>query len=190
MIEKQIRIGDKTYKVKIAKTDEEQSTGLQNIKDLPNNEGMLFCFEKPDDISMWMEDTLIPLDIIFINEDDDVIKVQQGVPESKEMISSPDTFYVLEVNAGSGIKIGDELEYDEDEDDSPMYVIGPKGEIQAELEGGERIFSRNHTKQLAKMAKRAYKSKEDKDYKSLGKKMFKYIDTHNKQDKEYVEIKS
>lgn len=40
------------------------------------------------------------------------------------------------------------------------------------------------------MAKRAYKSKEDKDYKSLGKKMFKYIDTHNKQDKEYVEIKS
>ena len=40
------------------------------------------------------------------------------------------------------------------------------------------------------MAKRAYKSKEDKDYKSLGKKMFKYIDIHNTQDKEYVEIKS
>lgn len=190
MTEKQIEIGNKTYKVKIAKTDEEQSTGLQNIKSLPDNEGMLFCFEKPDDVSMWMEDTLIPLDIIFINEDCDVIKIQQGVPESKEMISSPNTFYVLEVNAGSGIKIGDELDYDEDEDDSPMYVIGPNGERQAKLIGGERIFSRIQTKRLAKMAKKAYKSKEDKDYKSLGKKIFKYIDTHNTQDKEYVEIKS
>lgn len=190
MTEKQIEIGNKTYKVKIAKTDEEQSTGLQNIKSLPDNEGMLFCFEKPDDVSMWMEDTLIPLDIIFINEDCDVIKIQQGVPENKEMISSPNTFYVLEVNAGSGIKIGDELDYDEDEDDSPMYVIGPNGERQAKLIGGERIFSRIQTKRLAKMAKKAYKSKEDKDYKSLGKKIFKYIDTHNTQDKEYVEIKS
>ena len=156
---------------------------------------MLFCFEKPDDISMWMEDTLIPLDIIFINEDDDVIKVQQGVPESKEMISSPDTFYVLEINAGSGIKIGDELEYDEDEDDSPMYVIGPKGEIQAELEGGERIFSRISSKVIAKKAKKAYNNRKNKEEynslcKSLGKYVFKEISKHEKNNPEYVEIKS
>lgn len=190
MKECKIEIGNKTYNVKVAQTDQEQSDGLQNVASLPNNEGMLFVFEEEDQVSMWMEDTQIPLDIIFIDEDYNVLKVQQGVPLSKELITSDNTKYVLEVNAGSGIKIGDELEYDEDQDDSPMYVIGPKGEIQAELEGGERICSRNHTKQLAKMAKRAYKSKEDKDYKSLGKKMFKYIDTHNKQDKEYVEIKS
>lgn len=186
----EIEIGDKKYNVQIAKTEDEMAQGLQGIKDLPENEGMLFCFEKPEEQSFWMEDTLIPLDIIFINEDDEVIKVQQGAPMSKEAITCQDVLYVLEVNAGSGIKIGDELDYeDESDEDSKMYVIGPKGQIQMELDGGERIFSRPNTKQLVKMAKKAYKSKDDKDYKSLGKKVFKYIDTHNTQKEEYVEIK-
>ena len=96
---------------------------------------------------MWMEDTQIPLDIVFIDEDYNVLKVQQGVPLSKELITSDNTKYVLEVNAGSGIKIGDELDYDEEEedDDNPMFVIGPKGNIQIQLSGGERVFSRENS---------------------------------------------
>ena len=188
-----IEIGNKTYNVKISITDEEQSDGLKNVEKMSDNEGMLFIFEKEDQVSMWMEDTKIPLDVIFIDEDYNVVKVQQGVPMSKELITSDNTKYVLEVNAGSGIKIGDELDYDDDDDDddddSPMLVIGPKGKVQIELSGGERILSRKNTKQLAKMAKRAYKSKEDKDYKALGKKIFKYIDTHNNQKEDFVEIK-
>ena len=188
----EIEIGDKKYNVQIAKTEDEMAKGLQGVKELPDNEGMLFCFEKPEEQSFWMEDTLIPLDIIFINEDNEVIKVQQGAPMSKEAITCKDVLYVLEVNAGSGIKIGDELDYDEDDnsEDSKMYVIGPKGKIQMELEGNERIFSRNNTKQLVKMSKKAYKSKDERDYKALGKKLFKYINTHNTQDPDYVEIKS
>lgn len=188
----EIEIGDKKYNVQIAKTEDEMAKGLQGVKELPDNEGMLFCFEKPEEQSFWMEDTLIPLDIIFINEDNEVIKVQQGVPMSKEAITCKDVLYVLEVNAGSGIKIGDELDYDEEDnsEDSKMYVIGPKGKIQMELEGNERIFSRNNTKQLVKMSKKAYKSKNERDYKALGKKLFKYINTHNTQDPDYVEIKS
>jgi len=94
------------------------------------------------------------------------------------------------VNAGSGIKIGDELDYDEeDEEEVPMLVIGNKGKIQVELTGCERIFSRPNSKTIAKMAKKAYKSKEDKDYRALGKKIFKYIDTHNNQKEDFVEIK-
>lgn len=186
----EIEIGDKQYNVRIAITDKEQSDGLKNIDKLFDNEGMLFVFDKEDQVSMWMEDTVIPLDVIFIDEDYNVVKVQQGVPKSKELITSDNTKYVLEVNAGSGIKIGDELDYDEeDEEEVPMLVIGPKGKVQIELSGGERILSRKNTKQLAKMAKRAYKSKEDKDYKALGKKIFKYIDTHNNQKEDFVEIK-
>ena len=186
----EIEIGDKQYNVRIAITDKEQSDGLKNIDKLFDNEGMLFVFDKEDQVSMWMEDTVIPLDVIFIDEDYNVVKVQQGVPKSKELITSDNTKYVLEVNAGSGIKIGDELDYDEeDEEEVPMLVIGPKGKVQMTIEGGERILSRKNTKQLAKMAKRAYKSKEDKDYKALGKKIFKYIDTHNNQKEDFVEIK-
>ena len=186
----EIEFGDKQYNVRIAITDEEQSDGLKNIEKLFDNEGMLFVFDKEDQVSMWMEDTVIPLDVIFIDEDYNVVKVQQGVPKSKELITSDNTKYVLEVNAGSGIKIGDELDYDEeDEEEVPMLVIGNKGKIQVELTGGERIFSRPNSKTIAKMAKKAYKSKEDKDYRALGKKIFKYIDTHNNQKEDFVEIK-
>ena len=185
-----IEIGDKEYSVRIAVTDQEQSDGLKNIDKLFDNEGMLFVFDKEDQVSMWMEDTTIPLDVIFIDEDYNVVKVQQGVPKSKELITSDNTKYVLEVNAGSGIKIGDELDYDEeDEEEVPMLVIGNKGKIQVELTGGERIFSRPNSKTIAKMAKKAYKTKEDKDYKALGKKIFKYIDVHNNQKEDFVEIK-
>ena len=185
-----IEIGDKEYNVRIAVTDKEQSDGLKNIDKLFDNEGMLFVFDKEDQVSMWMEDTTIPLDVIFIDEDYNVVKVQQGVPKSKELITSDNTKYVLEVNAGSGIKIGDELDYDEeDEEEVPMLVIGNKGKIQVELTGGERIFSRPNSKTIAKMSKKAYKSKLDKDYKALGKKIFKYIDTHNNQKEDFVEIK-
>ena len=185
-----IEIGDKEYSVRIAVTDQEQSDGLKNIDKLFDNEGMLFIFDKEDQVSMWMEDTTIPLDVIFIDEDYNVVKVQQGVPKSKELITSDNTKYVLEVNAGSGIKIGDELDYDEDdEEEVPMLVIGNKGKIQVELTGGERIFSRPNSKTIAKMAKKAYKTKEDKDYRALGKKIFKYIDTHNNQKEDFVEIK-
>ena len=185
-----IEIGDKEYSVRIAVTDQEQSDGLKNIDKLFDNEGMLFVFDKEDQVSMWMEDTTIPLDVIFIDEDYNVVKVQQGVPKSKELITSDNTKYVLEVNAGSGIKIGDELDYDEeDEEEVPMLVIGNKGKIQVELTGNERIFSRPNSKTIAKMAKKAYKTKEDKDYKALGKKIFKYIDIHNNQKEDFVEIK-
>ena len=190
MQECKIEIGNKTYNVKVAQTDQEQSDGLQNVASLPNNEGMLFVFEEEDQVSMWMEDTQIPLDIVFIDEDYNVLKVQQGVPLSKELITSDNTKYVLEVNTGSGIKIGDELDYDNDEDENdPMMVIGPKGKIQTELKGGERIFSRPNSKTIVKMAKKSYKSKLDKDYKALGKKVFKYIDVHNHQKEDFVEIK-
>ena len=185
-----IEIGDKEYNVRIAVTDKEQSDGLKNIDKLFDNEGMLFVFDKEDQVSMWMEDTTMPLDVIFIDEDYNVVKVQQGVPKSKELITSDNTKYVLEVNAGSGIKIGDELDYDEeDEEEVPMLVIGNKGKIQVELTGGERIFSRPNSKTIAKMAKKAYKTKEDKDYRALGKKIFKYIDVHNNQKEDFVEIK-
>ena len=69
-----IKIGNKEYSVKEARTEEQKKKGLQNVESLPSNEGMLFYMDKPQKCSFWMKDTLIPLDIIFIDEDEEVSK--------------------------------------------------------------------------------------------------------------------
>ena len=74
-----IEIGGKEYLVEVAITQKEKEIGLQGRTKLGDSEGMLFDFSNEvGSISMWMKDTLIPLDIIFINEDNEVIKVAQG----------------------------------------------------------------------------------------------------------------
>ena len=184
-----ISVEDKEYTVEIAKTEEERAKGLQNRKSLGDSEGMLFVFDKPQTVGFWMDKTEIPLDIIFIDEDEEVISVYKGKPFSKEIAEEDNVKYVLEVNQGSGIKEDDELEFEEDSEDSEkitMKVIAPDGSTQMELEGGERIFSRKNTRTLIKMAKRADETKSDTDYKRLGNKMFKYIKQQNNRKPDYV----
>lgn len=187
-----IEIGDRTYKVREAKTEEEKEKGLQGVTELPEDEGMLFYFDPPEDISMWMKGTLIPLDIIFINEDKEVVYVGEGTPHSESLITVPDTAYVLEVNQNSGVEEGDELDLeDEDDEETPvMKVLAQDGSTQMELWGGERIVSRRETKILIKKARKADQSKEDSDYKSLGKYIFKVIKGQDTRPAEYVENKS
>ena len=188
-----ITIGNKSYQVSLAETEEEQMKGLQGVHTLPEDEGVLFVFEEPGEVGFWMKDTLIPLDIIYINDDDEVIAVEQGVPGDETILEHPDVKYVLEVNKDSGIKIGDELDIEDEENSKSeiigMYVIGPKGEIQMEVDGKERIFSIEHTKTIIKLSKKAYKSKLDSDYIKLGKKIFKYIEKQDNQADDFVEIK-
>ena len=187
-----IEIGDRTYKVREAKTEEEKEKGLQGVTELPEDEGMLFYFDPPEDISMWMKGTLIPLDIIFINDDEEVTHVEQGVPNTETPITVPNTAYVLEVNQNSGVEEGDELDLeDEDDEETPvMKVLAQDGSTQMELWGGERIVSRRETKILIKKARKADQSKEDSDYKSLGKYIFKVIKGQDTRPAEYVENKS
>ena len=188
-----IYINDKEYKVKLAITDEEKEQGLQGVKELPEDEGMLFINEEPETAEFWMVDTHIPLDIIFIDEYGDVISVKEGEPESDKIISENNVKYILELNANSGINADDEVDLEEiedydisDDDISKMIVLDDEGEVQMELEGNERIFSRKNTKVLARLSKKAFKSKKDSDYKALGKKVFKFIEIQDDRDSEYV----
>lgn len=184
-----IKINNKTYKVKEAITSEEKEKGLQGIKELPSDEGMLFYFDYPQEVSFWMQKTHIPLDIIFINEDQEVSAVYKGIPESENLITAKDVNYVLEVNQNSGIKVGDILEFEEDEG-PVMKVLAPDGSTQYSLWGGERIISRRETKILIKKAKKADLSHDDKDYKSLGKYIFKVLKGQDNRDPEYVTLKN
>lgn len=180
-----IKLGDKEYNVKEAKSIEERRDGLQNVKELPQDEGMIFYFVTPQNVEMWMRDTLIPLDIIFINEDQEVIAVEQGKPNDDTLLDHNNTMYVVEVNSNSGVKVGDELEF-MDEDTPVMKVLAPDGSTQMELYGGERIVSRRETKIILRKAKKANDSKNDKDYKSLGKYIFKVFKKQDNREPEYV----
>ena len=188
-----IIIGDKHYKVIEAKSEDERQNGLRSYSNLSENEGMLFYMDDNRQQQIFtMTGMQIPLDIIFINQDQEVIDVKTNCqPGEEQVISStkniePDDYiaYVLEVNPKSEIKVGDFLDFDEK---SPvMKVLFPDGSEQMALYGGERIFSRKNTKILIKKAKKADESQSDTDYKALGKYMFKCIKIQDERDPEYV----
>lgn len=185
-----VEVNGKEYKVKVAITDDEMAKGLQGVTELPEDEGMLFIYEEPQTTGFWMKDVEIPLDIIFIDEDEEVLSVFHGRPNDETIAEEDNVKYVLEVNANSGIEEGDEVDIEDDEEDSDetkMLVIGPDGGIQAELKSGERIFSRKNTRTLVSMAKRAYTNQTDSSYKALGKKIFKFLDKQDSNKAEYVE---
>lgn len=186
-----ISIGGKQYKVKLAVSEEEHEIGLQGVSELADDEGMLFEFEEPEEVSFWMEDTQIPLDVIFIDEDMEVIAVHEGIPMSKEFMTEDDTLYVLELNKDSGVVKGDELEFENSKKvKKDMEVLDSNGESQMSLDGGERIFSRPNTKTLIKFAKKADTTEKDKDYKAVGARVFKFLKTQDENDSEYVELDS
>lgn len=186
---KNIEIGNKKYKVRLAETEKEKEKGLMGVKNLPKDEGMLFIYDKPQTVGFWMKNTEIPLDIIFIDEDYEVISVYKAQPNDETVVEEDAVQFVLEVNQNSGIQKGDELEFDDEDGKSPMLVIGSDGKPQMQIVGGERIFSRRSTKVLIKKAKKADKSKEDKDYKALGKYAFKELDRQDSREPEYVQKK-
>ena len=183
-----IEIGDKEYNVEVARTEEEKIKGLQEKESLGENEGMLFIYDEPQDLSYWMKNTLISLDIIFIDDDMEVVSVKQGQPMSEEPITEDDVQYVLEVNSNSGIEEGDQLVI-EDSDDSEysMHVLFPDGSTQMNLKGGERIVSRRETKILIKKAKKAEASKTDGAYRALGRYIFKVLKRQDSREPEYVD---
>lgn len=184
-----LEINDKKYNVIVLRTEVEKEKGLQDVVEMDESEGALFVYDRPQHVAFWMKDTTIPLDIIFINNDNEVISVKKGIPLSEEYIEEDNVVYVLELNQNSNIKPGDEIEF-EDFDDSDvnteMYVIGSNGKPQYTLVGGERIISRKETKVLIKKAKEAYKSKDNKDYKDLGRYIFNVFEKQDNRSPEYV----
>ena len=101
------------FTVELARTTEQMALGLMYRTRLAADAGMLFDFDPPRRVSMWMKNTLIPLDMLFIRADGKIAHMaQRTVPQSLETISSPEPVKsVLELNAGTAarlkLKIGD-----------------------------------------------------------------------------------
>ena len=105
------------FDVELAQTVAQQTQGLMYRKSLPADAGMLFDFHQAKPIAMWMKNTLLPLDMIFITAEGRVAGVaERTIPQSQDIIPSPGAVLaVLEVNGGTasrlGLKAGDRVEY-------------------------------------------------------------------------------
>ena len=97
-----------SFKIAIAKSDDQKMYGLMNLDNLPKDHGMLFPFKENQVINMWMKNTKIPLDIIFIDGDDEISTIKSDAKiNSLELISSgKEAKYVLEINAGLAKELG------------------------------------------------------------------------------------
>lgn len=192
-----ITVGGQDFDVEVADTPEKRKEGLSKVTNIEEGEGMLFIFNEPTTSYFTMKDTSIDLDIIFIDEDGEVIQVVTAKAHSGEPIKCVDPYqFVLETAPNSGVKEGDELEQDDAELDdeekeaiskSKMLVLDSNGNVQMKLEGGERIVSRIKTRQLIKAALKAYKSDNDSDYKRVGRIILKELNAQDSRDAEYVE---
>ena len=137
------------YKVELAQTKEELSTGLMNRTALDADSGMVFDLSDFNNVptAMWMKDTKIALDMLFIDRDGMIYWIfENAEPDSVKMIVAPyPATAVLEINAGDvkakGIEIGDMVEYKlfpvekaaadanevadegQDEDDTPVETV-------------------------------------------------------------------
>ncbi|MEM9209717.1 MAG: DUF192 domain-containing protein [Pseudomonadota bacterium] len=92
----------------LARERPQQMRGLMFVRDLPNDTGMLFIYDGPGRRSMWMKNTYLPLDMLFIREDGTVSSIVTDTePLSLRSISSEEPVtYVLELNAGVTTELG------------------------------------------------------------------------------------
>jgi uncharacterized membrane protein (UPF0127 family) len=107
--------GEHPIKIEVARTTEQKALGLMFRKSVPQGTGMLFPYDTPQEITMWMRNTYVPLDMVFIRRDGTVHRVEERTePLSERVISSggPVTA-VLELAAGEAqrfqIKPGDRI---------------------------------------------------------------------------------
>ena len=102
------RNGIHVFAVELAVNDEQRARGLMYRRELPEGRGMLFDFMREQEISMWMQNTYIPLDMIFIRGDGRILRIAENTePLSTRVISSGGPARaVLEVIGGTAKKLG------------------------------------------------------------------------------------
>lgn len=100
--------GTARFNVEIADTQRSRAIGLMNRPSMPASEGMLFIYPRPQRLSFWMRNTLIPLDMLFVDPTGRVAKIHhQAVPLDETPIPGGDGLtHVLEINGGLARQLG------------------------------------------------------------------------------------
>lgn len=193
------KIKQKVFNCLVAKSAEDRKTGYSGEQECPkDNECMLFVFPVVGKNQMWMAGTEFPLDIVFLNEDLKVTEILCGEVGSEELLGTgEDVAYVLEFACGvcdkMGLKQGNSInsipeEILEPGDESyDVFVLDEDGEIQMEIQGGERIFSRKSTRKIVSQAQAC---EGDKDFRKLARTVLREILAQDGRGSQYVKGKT
>ena len=100
--------GPKTFAIEVARTNDQQALGLMFRTKLPDTEGMLFPHGEPREVTMWMRNTFIPLDMVFIRADGVIHRIEANTePMSEHIIASNGAVAaVLELAGGAASRLG------------------------------------------------------------------------------------
>lgn len=194
-----LRIGDDIFQVKKATTPSSRKKGLKGVKSMPKDAGLLLVLEEPKVVPITMEGVKFDLDLVFIL-DNVVVGIKTAPVGSADTSSDVEVDSVLELNAGVAetLVVGEDVvtvgsKKDDGKIETPeefgegMHVLDEDGNLQVSIKGDERVYSRIHTKQLVEAAVKAYESKDDKDYKKVGRAMVRMIDKQDTQKEQYSE---
>ena len=109
--------GQARFSVEVADDPDERAIGLMNRENLARSAVILFVYERAQRVGFWMENTLIPLDMIFADESGVVTRIHENaIPLDRTTIEGGDQVqFVLEINGGLssrlGIEVGSELRH-------------------------------------------------------------------------------
>lgn len=109
--------GEQNFALEIANNDEALSQGLMHRTDFPTDRAMIFAFSSVRPVMMWMANTPLPLDMLFLSSDGKIARiVENTTPFSKNIIASGEpVLFVVELNAGTaerlGINAGDQVKH-------------------------------------------------------------------------------
>ena len=99
--------GPVTFEVEVMRTEQERQRGLMGRAYMPEKRGMLFDFGAPEEVRMWMKDTPLPLDMLFIRADGTIVRITKGEPFSTRTLpSGGPVLGVLEINGGLSERLG------------------------------------------------------------------------------------
>jgi len=189
-----VKVGDKEFTVKQAKTPDELKQGLLGTTELPKGEGMLLSFDRPGEYPITMKGMDYPLTLIFANGGK-VNRVITAKPDEDNIFGVGLVDSVLEVNPSDvkGISPGQTMEIlGEKKADGTVemaeggltpkgaaHVLDEDGKVQMNLKGGERIFSRKATSRMFELAKKG-------EFKKLGKYAIDEITNQDERPEEYA----
>ncbi len=109
-----LQIGGRQFTLEIASDDRTRQVGLMSRKSMQQDHGIIFVFPDERRLSFWMDQTLIPLDIIYVDRDGEVVSIHSMKPlDLRQVTSARPAMYAIELNEGAaqraGVKPGDRL---------------------------------------------------------------------------------
>jgi uncharacterized membrane protein (UPF0127 family) len=102
-----MRIGDRTFTLEIADNSRTRARGLMHRESMPEDWGMIFVFAEDAPRSFYMKNTLIPLDILYVNAAGEVVSIHQMQPlDERSVLSEAPAKWAIELNQGVAARVG------------------------------------------------------------------------------------